>query len=63
MDQENVRYTIAYDSAIKRNENLAICDNKEGPRVYYARGNTSDREKQMPHDFTYMWNLKTKQNS
>ena len=30
----------------------------DGPRGYYAKWNKSDRERQMPYDFTYMWNLK-----
>ena len=30
------------------------------PRVHYAQGNKSDRERQIPYDFTYMWNLKNK---
>ena len=47
-------------SAIKK-WNLAICNNMDGPRGYYAKWNTSDRERQILYDFTYMWNLK-KQN-
>ena len=30
------------------------------PREYYANWNKSDRERQIPCDFTYMWNLKNK---
>ena len=30
----------------------------DGPRGYYAKENKSERERQIPHDFTYMWNLK-----
>ena len=41
--------------------NLAICDNKDRPRGYCAKWNKSDRERQTQYDFTYMWNLKTKQ--
>ena len=29
------------------------------PEGYYAKWNKSDREGQIPYDFTYMWNLKT----
>ena len=32
-----------------------------GLRGYYAEQNKSDRERQIQYDFTYMWNLKTKQ--
>ena len=34
----------------------------DGPREYYANWNKSDRERQIPYDFTYMWNLKNKIN-
>ena len=30
------------------------------PRGYYAKQNKSDRERQIPSDFIYMWNLKNK---
>lgn len=33
-----------------------------GPREYYAKCNMSDRERQRPYDFTYMWKLKSKAN-
>ena len=33
-----------------------------GPRECYATCNMSDRERQRPYDFTYMWNLKSKAN-
>ena len=28
---------------------------------FYAKRNMSDEERQVPHDPTYMWNLKTDQ--
>ena len=31
-----------------------------GARVYYAKQNKSLRERQMPHHFTYVWNLRNK---
>ena len=34
----------------------------DGSREYYAKGNESDRERQILHDLTYMWNLKSKTN-
>ena len=34
----------------------------DGPRGYYAKWNKSDRERQILHDFIYMWNLKNKTN-
>ena len=30
----------------------------DGPRWYYVKGSKSDRERQIPYDFTYMWNIK-----
>ena len=33
-----------------------------GPRGYNAKLNKSERERQIPYDFTYMWDLKNKIN-
>ena len=44
----------------KKDWNLAIYINMDGAWGYYAQWNKSDRERQIPHDFTYMWNLKNK---
>ena len=30
----------------------------DGSRGYHAKKNKSDRERQIPYDLTYMWNLK-----
>ena len=32
----------------------------DGTRVYRAKGNKSLRERQIPYDFTHMWNLRNK---
>lgn len=40
--------------------NLAICNNMDGSRGYYAKWSKSDEERQIPYDFTYMQNLKNK---
>ena len=45
----------------KKEWDLAICNSIDGPRGHYAKWNKSDRERQTPHDFTYIWNLKAKQ--
>ena len=37
-------------------------DNMDGSRRYYAKWNKSDRERQIPYGFTYMWHLKNKTN-
>ena len=39
---------------------LAICNNMDGTRVYNAKWNKSARERQIPYDFTYTWNLRNK---
>ena len=50
---------MEYYSAIK-NGNLAISNNVDGARGYYAEQNKSIRERQLSYDFTYMWNLRNK---
>ena len=52
-------YTMEYYSAIKRMKSC-ICENMDGPRGYYANWNKSDKETEIPYDFTYMSNLKNK---
>ena len=42
----------------KKEWNLTICNSMDGLRGYYAKWNKSVRERQIPYDFTYMWNLK-----
>ena len=54
-------YKMKYNSAIKK-WNFAICDNMYEPSGYYAKWNKSDRKRQVPYDFTYMWNLRNKTN-
>ena len=34
----------------------------DGARGYYVQQNKHDREKQIPYNFIYMWNLKKKTN-
>ena len=42
----------------KKNQNNAICSNMDGPRDCHTEWSKSDRERQIPYDITYMWNLK-----
>ena len=51
-------YTMEYYSAIKKEWNNAICSNMDATRDYHAKWSKSDRERQIPYDITYMWNLK-----
>ena len=30
----------------------------DGPKDYHTKRSKSERERQMPYDITYMWNLK-----
>ena len=38
--------------------NIAICNDVDGTRVY--KWNKSVRERQIPYDFTHIWNLRNK---
>ena len=42
----------------KKEQNNAICSNMDGPRDYRTKQSKSDRERQIPYDITYVWNLK-----
>ena len=59
MDKEDVVHI--YNGILishKKEWNNAICSNKDGPRDYYTKWSKSERERQIPYDITYMWNLK-----
>ena len=49
-------YTMEYYTAIKKNKN-AICKNMDGTRVSHTKYTKSERERQLPYDITYFWNL------
>ena len=40
----------------KKEENIAICSNMDGPRDYHTKWSKSDRERQIY--IVYMWNFK-----
>ena len=44
----------------KKEWSLPICNNLDGSRGYYGKWNVSDRERQIPCNFTYMWHLRNK---
>ena len=46
----------------KKEWNLTICNDINGPRDYYAKWNKLVIKRQMPYDLTYVWNLKNKTN-
>ena len=51
-------HTMEYYSAIKKEWNNAICISVDGPRDYRTKWSKSERERQIPYNITYMWNLK-----
>ena len=42
---------MEYHSAIKKEWNLVICNNMDGPRGYYAMWNKLNGERQILYDF------------
>ena len=42
---------------LKKRWNLASCDNMGGSGVHYTKWNKSDRERQLPYDFTHIHNI------
>ena len=46
----------------KKEENFTLCNSIVGPREHYAKWNKPVRERQIPYDFTHMWNLMNKLN-
>ena len=59
MDKEDGVHTyngilISY----KKECNNTICNNMDEPRDYHTKWSKSERERQIPYDITYMWNLK-----
>ena len=42
----------------KKEQNNAICSNMDGTRASHTKWSKSERERQIPYDITYMWNLK-----
>ena len=42
----------------KKEWNNAICSNMDATRDYHTKWSKSDRERQIPYDITYMWNVK-----
>ena len=45
-----------YYSTMEKNEIMPFCSNMDGPRDCHTNYSKSERERQIPHDTTYMWN-------
>ena len=59
MDKEDVAHI--YHGILlshKKEWNIANCSNMDGPRDYHTNWSKSERERQIPCDKTYKWNLK-----
>ena len=59
MEKEDVVYVhngIVFSH--KKEWNNDICNNINGSRDYHITWTKSERERQIPYDITYMWNLK-----
>ena len=48
--------------SLKKEENFTLCDSMDGPGEHYAKWNKLVRERQIPYDFTHLWNLMNKLN-
>ena len=46
----------------RKEENFALCDSVDGPGKHYAMWNKLVRERQIPYNFTHIWNLMNKLN-
>ena len=46
----------------KKEGNLTFCNSMDEAGEYYAEWNKPVRKRQIPYDFTYMWNLMNKIN-
>lgn len=55
-------WNLEYYLAIKKERELAICNNRDEPRGYNSRWDKSDRAREMPYNFTHLWNLGNKTN-
>ena len=48
---------MEYYSDRKKEQKNAICSNKDGTRDSHTEWSKSERERQIPCDITYIWNL------
>ena len=63
MNDEDVHIHNEIPLNHKKGWNNAICNNMYGPRDDLAKQSKSERERQIPYDIAYMWNLKYDANS
>ena len=60
MDKEGVAYINNTGILLnhKKEWNTAICSNMDETRDYHTKLSKSERERQIPYEITYTWNLK-----
>ena len=58
MDKEAVYIYNGIILSHKKEWNNAICSNVDGPRDYHTEWNKTEKERQIPYDVIFMWNLK-----
>ena len=49
---------MEYYSAIKKKKIMPSASNMGGLRGYHTKSSKSERERQIPYNITYMWNIK-----
>ena len=59
LDKEDVVWPYHGILLSDKNEwNKVVCNYRDGPRDFHTKWSKSERERQIPHDVTYTWNLK-----
>ena len=48
---------MGHDSAIRKEQNNAICSNMDRTKDYHTKWSKSDRKRQISYDIAYRWNL------
>ena len=57
MDQEDVVYVHNEILSHKKEQNNTICNNMDGTRDSHPEWGKSERERQIPYNITYIWNI------
>ena len=66
---EGVAFELCFEKKVgriglaeRKEGHLTICDSVGGRGGHFDKCNKSDRKRQMPYDFIYMWTLKNEMN-
>ena len=60
MDKEDMVYVCNRILVSHKKWNVVIYNNVDGARRYNVKWNKSVKNRQIPQDFTHMWNLRNK---